>query len=222
MNARFPLPEAPRMISFTPPPDANFEQMVQALHDEAPRTAGRPPGSNRIAEQPRAELATVSHVHEAIMNWMIANPERSQRECADAFGYTQSWLSTMVHSNLFQARLKEKQSELFSVIAGSIQEKMSAAADIGVQKLAAKLEESEDAKFILSATSLMLDKLGFGAATRVAGAGQVNNAPVQNNFYMASPADLAAARGKISLAPPLAAPDDAENVVDLPRLDSAQ
>lgn len=177
------------MIAFNPPPDASFEQQVQALQDSE---------ANTKAPAPRTQLLNVSHVHDAIMNWMIANPERSLRECAQAFGYTQSWLSTMIHSNLFQARLKEKQEQVFSGIAVSINEKLAAGADIGVTKLVEKLETSEDPRFIKETTQMMLEKLGFGAATRVAGAGQVNNGPVQQNFYMASPADLEQARGKIA------------------------
>lgn len=140
------------------------------------------------------------------MNWLLAHPNKSMRQCADEFGYTQSWVSTIVHSNLFQARLKEKQDAMFGMLATGLTEKLQAGADIGVEKLVEKLETSEDPRFILSTTTLFLDKLGFGSATRVAGAGQVNNGPVQNNFYVASPADLAAARGRIHDTAPAAPP----------------
>ncbi|MFM6926976.1 MAG: hypothetical protein ACKOX6_00840 [Bdellovibrio sp.] len=179
------------MIRYTPPPptDAQFAELAQALHDDAM------PAEEKA---PRPQLMNVSHVHDAIMNWMIANPQRSLRECAQAFGYTQSWLSTMIHSNLFQARLKEKQEAHFSGLSATLNEKLTVGADIGVTKLIEKLETSEDPKFIKETTTMMLDKLGFGAATRVAGAQQVNAGNVQNNFYMASPADLEKARGRIS------------------------
>jgi hypothetical protein len=178
------------MIRYTPPPptDDDFAQLAQALHDDA----------SEQPKAPRPQLLNVSHVHDAIMNWMIAHPDRSLRECANAFGYTQSWLSTMIHSNLFQARLKEKQAAHFSGLSATLNEKLVVGADIGVTKLVEKLETSEDPKFIKETTNMFLDKLGFGAATRVPGAQQVNAGPVQNNFYMASPADLEKARGRIS------------------------
>lgn len=188
------------MIDFTPPPDADFASMVQQLQDED-RARSQSPA-------PRFELKNISHVHEAVLNWMIANPSRKLSECAAAFGYTQSWLSTMIHSNLFQVALKAKQEQVFSGLAGTINEKLMAGADIGVTKLVEKLETSEDPKFIKETTTMMLEKLGFGAQTRVAGAGQVNAGPVQNNFYMASPEDLQQARGRIS--------SSAESVLPLP------
>lgn len=182
------------MISFNPPPDADFEAMIQSLQDEE---------QSRSAERfsspaPRVELKNISHVHEAVLNWLIAHPTKKLSECAAHFGYTQSWLSVMIHSNLFQAALKEKQEQVFSGLAGTINDKLMAGADIGVTKLVEKLETSEDPKFIKETTTMMLEKLGFGAQTRVAGAGQVNNGPVQQNFYMASPEDLQQARGRIA------------------------
>lgn len=182
------------MLSFNPPTDADFQAMVQGLEDESRERRE----ARSLSPAPRVELQNISHVHEAVMNWMIANPQRSMADCAREFGYTQSWLSTMVHSNLFQARLKEKQDIVFNGLAGTLNEKLAAAADIGVTKLTAQLEKSEDPKFIKETTNMMLDKLGFGAATRVPGAGTVHNAPVQQNFYMASQADLQAARGRIA------------------------
>jgi hypothetical protein len=196
---------AATMLDFNPPPDADFAAMVHQLQDEDADRRQR----QSLSPAPRVELQNISHVHEAVMNWMIANPQRSMADCAREFGYTQSWLSTMVHSNLFQARLKEKQDHVFADLAGTLNDKLAAGADIGVTKLIEKLEVSEDPKFIKETTNMMLDKLGFGAATRVAGAGQVNAGPVQNNFYMASPEDLQRARGRIASGAVLPAPDAA-------------
>lgn len=181
------------MLSFNPPPDADFASMVQSLENEA--AAQRESAS---LPAPRPELKNISHVHEAVLNWMIANPQRKLSDCAREFGYTQSWLSTMIHSSLFQAALKEKQDKLFSGLSSTLTEKLAAGADIGVTKLVEKLETSEDPKFIKETTTMMLEKLGFGAQTRVAGAGTVNNGPVQQNFYMATPDDLQQARGRIA------------------------
>lgn len=172
------------------PPD-EFEE---ALHEifEAEAAAPSTPAPPAKA---RFELGDVSHTHEAIMNWMIAHPERPLRDCAAAFGYSQSWLSTLIHSNLFQARLREKQDQVFSGIKEDLTTKLGALADIGVEKLQAKMETSEDPKFILETTKVALATLGFGAK---AGAGPVVNAQnVQQNFYVASQADLVAARERM-------------------------
>jgi hypothetical protein len=180
------------MLEFNPPTPEQFSEMIaEAEANDRSRT--------RLG--PKPEIKNVSHVHESVMNWMIANPTRSLAACAQEFGYTQAWLSTMIHSNLFQARLREKQDTLFGDLTTSLNDKLAAGADIGVTKLVEKLEKSEDPKFIKETTAMMLEKLGFGAATRVSGASTVHNAPVQQNYYMASAADLAEARGRIMSAP---------------------
>ena len=139
-------------------------------------------------------LLRLSHCHEAVMNWMLLNPDRSLRECADHFGYTQSWLSTLIHSDIFQAKLAERQEGIRARIADSIPRKLRMAADIGVEKLATHLEKSEDPDFILDATDKLLHRLGYAPA-RSAGApiAQQGSGNVQNNFFV-SAGDLEAAR----------------------------
>ena len=140
------------------------------------------------------QVVSLSHTHEAVMNWMLMNPDKSLRECADQFGYTQSWLSTLIHSDIFQARLAERQEGIRVRIADSIPQKLRMAADIGVEKLASHLEKSEDPDFILDATDKLLHRLGYAPA-RSAGApiAQQGSGNVQNNFFV-SAGDLEAAR----------------------------
>lgn len=141
------------------------------------------------------ELQNLSHVHEAIMNWMIAHPNRNLRECARDFGYTQSWLSILIHSDIFQARLREKQDQVFSCIKEDVTTKLGALADIGVERLTAQVEASSDPKLIMEATKMALSSLGFGNKA-AAPAQQATN--IQNNsYYVASPADLEAARERM-------------------------
>jgi hypothetical protein len=151
---------------------------------------------------PKFELSNISHTHEAVMNWMITNPEKSLRECAAHFRYTQSWLSVLIHSDLFQARLKEKQEQVFALVAQDVPAKLGALANIGTEKLLQQMEKSEDPKFIHEVTKTALASLGFGSK----GAGPANNVNAQNvqqNFYVASQADLEAARGMITGGPRL-------------------
>ena len=140
------------------------------------------------------QVVSLSHTHEAVMNWMLLNPDRSLRECADHFGYTQSWLSTLIHSDIFQARLAERQEGIRARIADSIPQKMRMAADIGVEKLATALEKSEDPEFILDATDKLLHRLGYAPARSSAPPiGQGQQGGVQNNFFV-SAGDITAAR----------------------------
>lgn len=176
----------------------------------------------------RFELKNVSHTHEAIMNWMLVNPEQPLRMCAAHFGYSQAWLSSLIHSDLFQARLKEKQDAIMSNIAGDITSKLKVTADLALDRINTQLEISSDPRFNLEAAKLALTHLGFGAKN-LAAPGAIGNAQnVQQNFYVASPADLVAARGRIaggggpvSTVPSLdPAPAEATPTLDIPALPS--
>ena len=140
-----------------------------------------------------AELVALSHTHEMLLNWLVVNPERSLRECADHFGYTQSWVSSLIHSDLFQSALKQKQMDIAIRVAESIPEKLRRAADIGVEKLADHLEKSEDPEFILDATDKILHRMGYAPQSSRNPAGSPGSMNQQNNFFIGQ-ADLLAAQ----------------------------
>ena len=57
-------------------------------------------------------ISKVSHIHECIINEMIANPTISQQELCAVFGYSTSWMNRLVNSDSFQARLAERRQEV--------------------------------------------------------------------------------------------------------------
>lgn len=143
------------------------------------------------------QVLALSHTHEAVMNFMLLNPSLALREVADHFGYTQAWLSTLIHSDLFQAQLEGRKEGIRVRVADSIPQKMRLAADLGMEKLVAKLEQTEDAEFILDATDKLLHRLGYApskVAASIVGAGGQQ----QNNFFI-SAADLDQAKAAMGL-----------------------
>ena len=142
-----------------------------------------------------AELVKLSTTHEMLMNWLVLNPEKSLRECADHFGYTQSWVSQIIHSDLFQHALKEKQERIALRVAESIPAKLARAADIAVEKLTDHLEKTEDPEFILSATDKILHRMGYApqSSRNPAGGPAPGSLNQQNNFFLQA-SDLEAAR----------------------------
>lgn len=140
------------------------------------------------------QIVRLSHKHEMMLNWLLLNPDRSLRECADHFGVTQSWLSSVIHSDLFQMTLKERQNSVHLKIADSIPEKLRRIGDIALEKLTTCLEDSEDPEYILDATDKVLHRMGFAPASSrnpAGSAASVHN--VQNNVFVNAD-DLAAAR----------------------------
>jgi len=138
------------------------------------------------------QVKHLSHTHDMIINWMIANPERNLRHCADHFGYTQPWLSTLIHTDLFQAKLKERQNEVFSMIASDVPTKLNALADLAVEKLSEKLSSVEDPKFVLDAFDKIMHKAGYAPASQKNPGGTAPQTQV--NVFTVSRETLAQAR----------------------------
>lgn len=167
-----------------------------------------------------AAIQRVSHTHEQIINWLVLHPHLSLRECADHFGYTQPWLSQLIHSDIFQARLKERQMEVAARVAQSIPDKLRAVTDIALDKLAEKVAESEDPDYILDAADRALHRMGYAptSARNPAGSpaqmGQINT---QTNVFMLGHEDLAQARELMRIAGTATAPltSPVERVIDV-------
>lgn len=58
------------------------------------------------------EIQTVSYTHEALIDQLIAQPWTSQNEIAAHFGYTAAWISTIMQSDAFQAKLAERREAI--------------------------------------------------------------------------------------------------------------
>lgn len=149
-----------------------------------------------------AEIKSLSHTHEAVLNWLVLNPEKSLREGADTFGYTQAWFSSLIHSDIFQHALKEKQMAIAASVALTLPQKIARVADMAVEKLTEQVEKTEDPEFILNATDKLLHRLGYApisARNPVGGPGQPGQVAQQNNFFLQA-SDLEAARELMQLS----------------------
>ena len=90
-------------------------QLVSAeTHDKWPS------GANR-------GVARVSYTHDAMIDAIIHNPTISQNQLAAHFGYTPGWVSQIIASDAFQARLAERTGELVDpTIRASVEDRFKA------------------------------------------------------------------------------------------------
>jgi hypothetical protein len=113
------------------------------------------------------ELLDLSNTHNAIADWLIANPGKGQiGRCAAHFGYTRSWLSTLIHQDAFQAMLKHKQGETYQAVIIPLHEKLAGVAHRGVERLGEVLESTTDERLVREITRDSLQALGYGASAR--------------------------------------------------------
>jgi hypothetical protein len=141
------------------------------------------------------EIATVSHRHEAIMNFMVANPTAKLGDVANQFGVTQPWLSCIIHSHAFKTKLREKQDEMWGDLAATVTEKLEAVAHATLDNI---LEHVHTCKMSLDANvevaDRVLHRLGFAPNRPTA----PTLAPTQVNVFNVSRDDLEQARNLIT------------------------
>jgi DNA-binding MarR family transcriptional regulator len=125
-------------------------------------------------------LARVKYSHDAMIDLLIANPAISQGQLAQEFGYTQAWVSRVVNSDAFLARLAERKCDLVDPsIALTLDEKFRALANQSLDILVDKLAVTKSPDMALKALELSSKALGYGARQA--------NLNVQQNFVVAMP-----------------------------------
>jgi hypothetical protein len=167
----------------------SVEQFVREARDMA-QPGYHPPVPGSFKE--RVQLGRLSITHDAIMDWLLANPGKGQMaKCALHFGFTRSWLSSIVWSDAFQAKLRDKKEALFSETVVPMRDQMNGVAQRALERLGEKVEVIDDPKILTDVADKMLHRLGYAPKVDHSPGTQNNT---QNNFYAVSPELLAAAR----------------------------
>ncbi len=111
---------------------------------------------------PRYQLQQISHRHEAIMNWLIANPDKSLGECAAFFRYTQAWITQVVHSDMFQAQYRQRCDELGQLVVHTMGSKLTGAMALALDETAKRLASGvASEKFVSDSTRNLGALAGF-------------------------------------------------------------
>ncbi len=109
------------------------------------------------------EIRKLTVNHNAIADWLIANPGKAQqRKCAEQFDITESWLSTLINQDAFQSLLKHKQESVFDQVVIPLQDKIAGVAHASVEKLGKVLDDTNDGRLVKDIGDSMLKALGYG------------------------------------------------------------
>lgn len=129
-------------------------------------------------------LARIRYNHDAMIDVLIEHPWIKQKALAAHFGYSEAWVSRILCSDAFQARLALRKSELIDpTIMDTIETRFKALAMQSIDVIANKLELSGNPDTALKALDIAQKALGFGA--------RASNVNVQQNFVVAMPAKAA-------------------------------
>jgi hypothetical protein len=132
-------------------------------------------------------ISTVKYSHDAMIDMIIATPGIKQGELAKVYGYTEAWVSRVINSDAFQARLAQRKAEIVDPsLTASVEEKLRALASKSLDVVLDKLTLTQSPDLAIKAAEISVKALGYGARQK--------NAVVQNNFVVALPGKAASAQ----------------------------
>lgn len=125
-------------------------------------------------------IERVKYTHDGFIDMIIANPAISQAALASHFGYTQAWVSRIMNSDAFQARLAVRKGDIVDpTLVATIDEKLKALASKSLDVVLEKLSVTQNPDTALKALEITSKALGYGARQQ--------NLNVQQNFVVALP-----------------------------------
>lgn len=163
----------------------------------------------------QTQIKEVSWWHEAIIDWMLANPEKKLRDCAEHFNVTVSWLSVIKRSDCFRALWEERRAGYSHHVEQTLTDKLTTLSELSLDAQIEKIEVMGplmDLDDLRKVGKDAIAALGYGKTPSV----QINNNGEGNVNLIGVDSDtLAAARDRISARNQLLAEENA-NVVALP------
>lgn len=116
-----------------------------------------------------AEIIKVGYTHDAMIDCIIANPSVTGMQLAATFGFTPAWISQVVSSDAFKARLAERKGDLVDPgIAATVEQRMEGILRQSMDVVAQKMIAGTDGDFAMKGVEVMSKALGFGARDRQA------------------------------------------------------
>lgn len=110
------------------------------------------------------QVRSMNHRHEAILTWLLLNPHRTLEECARELGYTRSWLSLVIHSDMFQAVYRAECERRNEVAVHTITAKLSQLTVRAIEKAHERIEAgTASERFLAETQKNSLAALGFGS-----------------------------------------------------------
>lgn len=103
--------------------------------------------------------------YEAVIDYMIANPNMTRGEIAEALGYTPAWFSTFTSSSAFRARYAFRRGEYVERLEDGVHAQVLEIAKKGAERVIGELDKGDecDPMFALDAQTRALKALGFAA-----------------------------------------------------------
>ncbi|MBW8034126.1 MAG: hypothetical protein FVQ79_00210 [Planctomycetes bacterium] len=160
-------------------------------------------------------IQRVSFRHEAIIDYILANPNARLKDVALHFDVTPPWLSQIIHSDCFIQHIASRRDQISSPILIELHEKLASVAHLALDRLNEKVPLLDNASDLKDVADMALDNLGYGTSKGSVGLHLHNH---QHFSQPIAPSLVSEARSRVGVIKPPAAPpvlvDDHEDIQD--------
>lgn len=109
-------------------------------------------------------LKKVRYTHDAMIDQIIANPGVSEIELGELFGYSKQWVSRLMCSDAFQARLALRREEIIDPkLTATVEERIRGAAMKSLDIILENLEANPNFGNAMKVAELTLKSAAYGA-----------------------------------------------------------
>src|SRR5450631_61486 len=141
----------------------DFNNLISSVALEA----GVPPGGHSNPVAGKQPIQKVNYSHDGMINLIILNRGISQNEIARHFGYSASWVSQVMSSDAFQARLADRAAEIEDpTLKATVEEGFKGLVARSIEIIKAKLAgepETIPDQLALRTMEIAARAAGFGA-----------------------------------------------------------
>jgi hypothetical protein len=121
-----------------------------------------------VTGQMQNSIMKTSYTHEAMVDIILANPAIDQNDLARHFGYSASWVSTVISSDSFQAYLAARKEEIIDpVLRGAVEESFKGLVMRSIDILRKKLDANPSDDLVMEVFKNSSRALGYGARVQI-------------------------------------------------------
>lgn len=126
--------------------------------------------------------------HELMVDWILQNPGGTLKQMGYYFGYSTSWLCTVMKSDAFRAYASERLTDVHNLVSQGIPARMEALAVLAIERMEETLTKTEDSDTIKDSFDKVMHRYGYAPGSQKPANGQPAN--VQNNVFFLTPEQL--------------------------------
>lgn len=162
------------LINPTQPSTTNLPPLRPRL-DTSHAFRAQWPQTPRKRDDAMYQLKTLNHRHLAIIDWILANPDRTLGDCSRALGFSQSWMSQVIASDLFRDEFERRRQGLEEQEHREIIGKLRTVAKGTLDAISTRIQNGEDCsdQLLIQGGQAALRALGYSG----------NAGPRQTNIY---------------------------------------